>query len=337
MLHAPWNPADKNTIQGKYPSPLRHPLPPPPSARGDAWKVAGSEGWGRVVDTTTTSSPSSNTLAPGTLVTLGQSGMGTFRSSLWLPRQAVIPIPRGLELEETVGAAASTLFQLGGTAWRMLHDFEQLGGDNCVIVQNAGNSGVGWMISQLAAVRNIRVISLVRRGTKSPDDFDRLVDALTQQHTNTTHVVAEEDLLEDPEALRALQSTFDQRPPRLAMNAVGGPSASLLLKMLAPGGTMVTYGGMSMKPVTIATPQLIFKDLNVRGYWHSRWMAQSFRPPKEQMVEALVHAVLDQNVQCPPIELFSLSQFHDVLEFESQQSAEAIRKKIVLDCRDESH
>ena len=333
MLHAPWNPADKNTVQGKYPSPLGQPLAPP-SARDGKWRVAGSEGFGRVI------SPSTK-FSVGDYVTLGQGGRGTFRSSLWLHEQALIPVKRGRELEEKIGsAAASLLFQLGGTAWRLLHDFENvLGGrNNAVVIQNAGNSGVGIMIGQLAAARNMNVVSLVRRGTRSQDDFDLMVDTLTQSHTNKdiTHVVvAEEGLLQNKDALRLLQSTFGKAPPRLAINAVGGESASVLLKLLAPGGTMVTYGGMSMKPVIIATPQLIFKNLKLRGYWHSRWMAQSFSKQKEQMIDALVNAVLDENVQCPPLEVFSLPQMHEAFQFEAQQSSQAIRKKVVFACGDE--
>ncbi len=33
---------------------------------------------------------------------------------------------------------------------------------------------------------------------------------------------------------------------------------------------MVTYGGMSMQPVSVPTSLLIFKDLRVRGFWMSR-------------------------------------------------------------------
>ncbi len=35
-------------------------------------------------------------------------------------------------------------------------------------------------------------------------------------------------------------------------------------------GTLVTYGGMSMQPVSMPTSLLIFKDLRVRGFWMSR-------------------------------------------------------------------
>jgi hypothetical protein len=36
-----------------------------------------------------------------------------------------------------------------------------------------------------------------------------------------------------------------------------------------PGATLVTYGGMSMKPVTLPTSLFIFKDLHARGFWLS--------------------------------------------------------------------
>jgi len=334
MMHAPWNPADKNKIQGKYPSPQSNPPPQPPSARanGGDWKVAGSEGWGHVMDHN--GALDSPHLTPGSWVTLGHSGMGTFRSQLWLPPTAMIPVERGDELYDSQGPAAASLFQLGGTAFNMLTEFETLR-EGSVVVQNAGNSGVGWMVSQLCKFRQIQVISLVRRGTKTPEEYDLMVNALTENHTNTTRIVAEEDVLEDKDAFKSLQSGLpNESAVRLGINAVGGPSATLLLRLLAPGGTLVTYGGMSMKPVTVATPQLIFRDVNVRGYWHSRWMSQAFVKQKKHLVDQLVDDVLDHGVQCPPVQVFALSEMKEALEFELQQSKEAIRRKVVLDCRE---
>lgn len=52
----------------------------------------------------------------------------------------------------------------------------------------------------------------------------------------------------------------------------------LLLQSLGEGGTMVTYGGMSMQPVTIPTSLLIFKDLRFRGFWLSGRCASTGSP-----------------------------------------------------------
>lgn len=61
----------------------------------------------------------------------------------------------------------------------------------------------------------------------------------------------------------------DMPQPRLGLNCVGGASSTAVAKTLAPGGTIVTYGGMSMKPLTIPTSLLIFKDLTCKGFWLS--------------------------------------------------------------------
>ena len=57
--------------------------------------------------------------------------------------------------------------------------------------------------------------------------------------------------------------------PKLGLNCVGGASSAAVAKSLAPGATLVTYGGMSMKPLSIPTSLLIFKDLTCKGFWLS--------------------------------------------------------------------
>jgi NADPH:quinone reductase-like Zn-dependent oxidoreductase len=153
-------------------------------------------------------------------------------------------------------------------------------------------------------------------------------------------VIAEEDLLtDDKSVLKKLQTQIRElsgtgQLPKLALNSVGGSSASLLLKLLEPGGTMVTYGGMSGKPVQVATPQLIFKDVKVAGYWHSRWMVQASQADKQQMIDTLANAVIEQEVKCPPSKVFKLHDVQMALHWQAQQSNTAIRSKLVWDCQE---
>ena len=58
----------------------------------------------------------------------------------------------------------------------------------------------------------------------------------------------------------------------LAFNAVGGESALRLMKLLRESGCHITYGAMGKKPVTIPNGLLIFRDIQVRGLWVSRWI-----------------------------------------------------------------
>jgi NADPH:quinone reductase-like Zn-dependent oxidoreductase len=53
--------------------------------------------------------------------------------------------------------------------------------------------------------------------------------------------------------------------PRLALNCVGGKSATELARHLGHGGTMVSYGAMGRAPISLPTSLFIFKDIVRRG------------------------------------------------------------------------
>ena len=329
MFHVPWNPADVNTVQGKYPSPYgsNDNIPSKKSRYFDGQTVLGSEGWGKVVSST------SLTFPEGSLVTVGKPGIGTLRSSFWVPESCLLRVPD--ELLDHLGPAGCTLFQLGGTALRMLTDFVPLQrGD--IVIQNAGNSGVALLTSQLAStLLATPVVSLVRRQSKTDAEFEELVKYLESVGKNAL-VVAEEDLM-DRDKMKEFQSQLRELSgtgslPKLALNAVGGDSAKHLLKAIEPGGTMVTYGGMSGKPVIVNTPELIFKDVRVVGYWHSRWMVRHCDKEKQQMVDDLAHAVLELGVECPPARVFPIHDTKAAFQWLPNQGA--IRSKLVWDCKE---
>lgn len=331
ILHAPWNPADVNTVQGRYPLDKGQWSKLSRSRYFDGDMVIGSEGLGKIENKTKDGATTSD------LVTVGWPGLGTLRSSLWVPKSTLLRVPNALY--DKTGPAGCALFQLGGTALRMLSDFVTLEPGE-VVVQNAGNSGVGLFASQLARSSKAcgldnPMVSLVREGDRSDREMQELVDYLTSVGKNA--LVVTEERLADKDAVKDFQSELrDLSPtdtlPRLALNAVGGSSAKLLLKVLGTGGTMVTYGGMSGKGVEVGTPQLIFKDVRVMGYWHSHWMMAHSQEDKQYMVDALVKAVLEDGVECPPVQTFPLHNLQAGLHWQSRQSA--IRKKLVWDCQE---
>lgn len=47
--------------------------------------------------------------------------------------------------------------------------------------------------------------------------------------------------------------------PKLALNCISGQSALEIMRHLAHGGIIVTYGGMSREPMTASVAALIFK------------------------------------------------------------------------------
>lgn len=340
MRHVPWNPADIFTVQGRYPSPY----PPDHDYRSLRQSrfmtdrtVAGSEGWGRVSEVVHGQDVECP-LQIGDWVALGQPSLGSFRSSLWLPLDAVVPIARGAELAGTLGPAAATLFQLGGTALGLIREFVDLKpGD--VVIQNAGNSAVAIMVSQLVAAlhQDVPVVSIVRRGAKTASQWDELTEYLTGTG-KVSMVVAKESLTDNRTAVAELKnqmlSSLSVRLPCLALNAVGDASSNAMLQLLGHGGTHVTYGGLPRTPVTVASPQLIFKDVRMRGYWHSARMIEKTLDARTLMTNELVDLELDGQLQCPPVEVFPLGEILHGIDCATQQCKKAIRSKIVFDCQE---
>ncbi|XP_008566884.1 PREDICTED: trans-2-enoyl-CoA reductase, mitochondrial isoform X2 [Galeopterus variegatus] len=239
MLAAPINPSDINMIQGNYGL-----LPKLPA-------VGGNEGIGQVVAV----GSSVTGLKPGDWVIPANAGLGTWQTEAVFSEEALIGIPSDIPLQ-----SAATLGVNPCTAYRMLVDFEQLQpGDS--VIQNASNSGVGQAVIQIAAALGLRTINVVR----DRPDIQNLTDRL--KNLGAEHVITEEELRK-PE----MKNLFKDMPqPRLALNCVGGKSSTELLRQLAPGGTMVTYGGMAKQPVVASVSLLIFKDLKLRGFWLSQW------------------------------------------------------------------
>ncbi|KAG7469099.1 hypothetical protein MATL_G00125270 [Megalops atlanticus] len=239
MLAAPINPSDINMVQGTYAI-----LPDLPA-------VGGNEGVGVVTEV----GSQVTSLKVGDWVIPRDAGLGTWRTAAVFSEKALTPVPSDIPL-----LSAATLGVNPCTAFRMLSDFEALRpGDS--VIQNAANSGVGQAVIQIAAARGIHTINVVR----DRPDFQQLSDRL--QELGASHVIKEETLRK-PE----MKELFKKVPrPRLALNGVGGKSATELLRHLQSTGTMVTYGGMAKQPVTVPVSALIFKDVKVRGFWVTQW------------------------------------------------------------------
>lgn len=62
---------------------------------------------------------------------------------------------------------------------------------------------------------------------------------------------------------------------------------------LSHGGTIVTYGGLARKPVTLGAGALIFKDVRAKGFWlSSPARAARRRPDMDTVAQLLQDGVL---------------------------------------------
>lgn len=233
ILAAPINPADFGRVGGTYGELAELPA------------TAGLEGVAEVVAVG----------SPDCCFKVGQhvfvpSELGSWQTHAIADCDALYPAPEKLPLEQAAMGWVNP-----ATAWKLMHDFAKLqAGD--VIVQNAATSAVGKLVIQIASHLGIKTVNLVRS-----------LDAEAQLKELGAAIV----LIDDRDAAKAaLEETWGKRA-KIALNSVGGSSALGMCKMLANGGTLITFGAMDRAPAPFPTRYLIFNDIRLRGFWVSKW------------------------------------------------------------------
>ena len=191
-------------------------------------------------------------IRPGAMV-MRLRGYGSWATLQMVPADDLLVLPPGLDPLQAAMLKVNPM-----TAWLMI----QSGGTPAPgswLAQNAANSGVGQCVIQLAGALGLHTLNLVRR----PEAIQPLLE-----------LGADSVLLDEP----GWVDNAPARPP-LALNAVGGDSATRLMDALAEKGRLVTYGAMSKQGVKVPNKFLLFKGIELHGFWLTRWLRET--PPEE--------------------------------------------------------
>lgn len=115
---------------------------------------------------------------------------------------------------------------------------------------------------------------------------------------------------------------------KLGLNCVGGELSTVLAKMLDDDASLVTYGGMSKRPLVVPTSMMIFKDISCHGFWLTRWNEQhGIRGREENLKE--VFALMRKGQLEVGVEEIPLSKFREGVE---RANRSYVNKKVVFDC-----
>jgi mitochondrial enoyl-[acyl-carrier protein] reductase / trans-2-enoyl-CoA reductase len=294
FLAAPINVADLSQIQGAYAIRPKFPA------------VAGNEG----VAVVTAVGAGVKNVAVNDRVIPTQAGFGTWRNKAVAESGDVLKISSKIKIED-----AATLAVNPATAYRLLADFATLQkGD--VVIQNGANSAVGQAVIQLAALRGIKTINVVR----DDGDYD-----VTNQHLKSlgATVVVTADYLG---SARFKELIGDLPAPKLALNCVGGKSSLELAKTLGKKGVHVTYGGMGKEPVMAGTGSLIFHDITLRGFWLSEWVKDASVDERSAMLNELA-GLMEAGKLRTWIETYKFADFDDALAAAVNRTT---KRKIVM-------
>ena len=245
VLAAPINPSDVLTLTGVYGM-----LPPLPA-------VGGNEGVGKVVAL----GPDVTSPAVGQTVLLPVGG-GTWSTHVVGDARKLLPLPNDADPRQL---AMMTVNQ--PTAMLMLSEFVKLQPGEWVI-QNAANSGVGAYLIQIAKIRGLKTVNIVRRESAVSGVMELGGDVV---------------LVDDDGLARRVAGATGNSKIRLAIDAVGGKSTDNLAMCLADGGTLVNYGMMSGEPCQVSPASLVFRDVTLRGFWLAQWFRNA-TPPQQMAV-----------------------------------------------------
>lgn len=269
------NPGDFLFVRGQYPEPKIAKFP---------GQIAGNHGAGIVE-------------AVGPDVTLAVGAPVAFSYfEAWseyavVPEPWLIPLPPGLAPD-----LAAQVFNLV-TAWDLVELARARPGD--WIASTAGNSTVAILISQYAAARGLRVLSLVRR--RGPRDLEAL----------GASAVLETELTPDLDA--AVKDATGGAGLRAVIDGVGGPAFSALARRLQLGGRAVIYGGLHPEPFQLHAYDVLLKTIDITSYIYRYF----FKPPGDEDVAYLqqLFAVSSYlNIQAPVAGHHPLSDFRAAIE-----------------------
>lgn len=194
---------------------------------------------GQIVDYATAGQPTLGWLTPGTRVAACLPAMGGYTEYRTLPISSLVPVPDGLD---TAVAAAVPLDYL--TAESMLTRHARVEPGDAVLIHGA-TGGVGDALCQLGVRQR-----LVLYGTASQLGIPRLAD-----YPITPIDYQSADLTRTLQALRpgGVHAVFDH---------LGGASIRRSHRLLAPGGTLVSYAFTGRPGHTLGD--------TVRGAVHNR-------------------------------------------------------------------
>ena len=227
------------------------------------------------------------------VVSLG--GGPTWQEFLSAPAQRLLPVPPSVSDE-----AAAQLYVNPLTAWLLLDALpDARPGD--ALVLTAGASAVARCAMQLGRRRGLRTVALVRGDTHA-DALRALGAEVLVASTNDETTRAQLRALVGPEGAVGV---FD---------ALAGDAGALALSALRPGGSHLVYGGLSGRPLPVGIGSLIFRDIQVRGIWLTRWAERVAAETVAQAAGELVALLPSGELTLPAEASYDLSDFHAALE-----------------------
>jgi NADPH:quinone reductase-like Zn-dependent oxidoreductase len=215
--------------------------------------VLGTEGVGRVLEV---GPGADDSLLGRRVIILANLEQGTWADRTVVPARNVVAI--GDEGDATQLAQLSVN---PATAHIMLNHYGSLKPDDW-IGQTIGNSAIGEYIVKLAKLAGYKTLSVVRSEKAAEQVRSFGGDLVVIQGENLAVRIAE---------------ALGDRQLDLVLDGEGGETISAVVQSLKFGGTAVAYSSMTGAPQVVGLGDLIYRQLELKGFWLVNWLRDASR------------------------------------------------------------
>lgn len=130
---------------------------------------------------------------------------------------------------------------------------------HAVIVNNAAASSLGKILLQLSRKNDIKIINIVAR----EEQYDTLKKLGAENVLISSSPAFENELAMLSEKLKA----------RLFLDAVGGEQSEIMLRISPPGSTIMIYGKLSERNISLDPRLLLQEDKKISGFYLGNYIS----------------------------------------------------------------
>jgi NADPH:quinone reductase-like Zn-dependent oxidoreductase len=194
------------------------------------------------------------------------------------------------------------------TAWFLLTDIVKLPRGSWVI-QNSANSGVGRATIAIAKSLGLRTVNVVRRD-----------EVIAEMKALGGDIV----LVDGPDFAKRVAVETGNAPIRLALDGVGDTSPTNLMSCMSESGVLVSYGGMSRKPMVVQPGSLIFNKQTIRGFWLLYRYQSAKADQITAMFDQLAPLIAAGAISAPVTATYGLGQVREAIAKAAQSGGKVL-------------
>ncbi|RIY40626.1 alcohol dehydrogenase [Psittacicella hinzii] len=212
---------------------------------------------------------------------------GTWGEYFTGPAASCVPIPEQMSDED-----AAQLIAMPFSSITLLDSLNVTAGD--WIILNAASGMIGKTTAMLGKARGINVINVVRRNAAVEE-----LKALGLDYVVFT---------ENSDWMDQVRAIVKDQPIKAAVDSISGQASYDLAELLAYKGTLVSFGTLEQEPVKVSVGALIFKQINVRGFWGLIEIREMPAEKRAALMQELMQHIIAKRIVLPVAGIYPLEQ-----------------------------